>query len=134
MSRVDRPADGEHAEHPGHTDLAGVAADPRLGELRAERVHPVVLDLLVLRGLRGGGVADVGIVAVVLAEALRGSVDRRAPGADARRAALHRRRRQVGVADLQVDRVDVAAQASAAIWVSAVQVPVPMSAAPICTA
>ena len=42
-------------------------------------------------------------------------------------------RRQVGVADLQVDRVDGQPSASAAIWVSAVQVPVPMSAAPICT-
>ena len=42
--------------------------------------------------------------------------------------------RQVGVADLQVDRVDVSTpRMSAAICVSVVHVPVPMSAAPICT-
>jgi hypothetical protein len=39
-----------------------------------------------------------------------GSVDRASPGAESRRAALHRRGRQIGVADLQVDRVGVAAE------------------------
>ena len=63
----------------GQMDLAGVPADPCLGEMRTERIHPVLLGRVVLRHLGGRVGADGRVVAVLLAEGLGGGTDRGAP-------------------------------------------------------
>ena len=81
-------------------------------------------------------VAPVGGLAAVLGAERRGAAATIAEPRerDARRTALDGRLGQRGVADLEVHALDAAAQGVGGDLGSAVQVPVPMSAAPIRTA
>src|SRR3954453_18329899 len=87
-----------------------MTADARLDEMSAERVHPELLRLLVLRGVDGRRCADRRDIAVVVSKLPRRGDDGAAPRADTRRSALDRCDRKLGVADLQIDCVKLAAQ------------------------
>ncbi|MDQ1103689.1 hypothetical protein QE405_000973 [Nocardioides zeae] len=102
---VDDAADRVDAVQPGDPHLAGPAVHAGLGEHRAEGVHRVAVGVGV-GAARGGGVEPgVGGGAVVVAELLRGRGDGAAPRRGAGRAAGHRREREVGVADREVNAV-----------------------------
>jgi hypothetical protein len=130
-ARVDDPAGVEHAEHPGHPDLARVGVHARLGEQRAEREHRVVVGLGFPPGAGVHLVAVVGVVAEPLPE---------------RPSGRHQRRPQLDVPDeppatdavgwslspISTSTSSVGTpRASAATCGGTVQAPVPRSAAPI---
>ena len=126
------PADREHAEQPRHPDLPGVDVDPRLDELRAERVREWSSSVARRVDLAVDLVAVGSAAAELLAEGAGGlDHDRRAPGVGARRAAGHRGDRVRGVADPHVDVVDLDAQGVGGDLRQDRPEPVPRSAAPI---
>ena len=123
--RVDDPPGGEHTEQPRHPDLAGAGVDVDLGELGAERVPGEVgIGRHILRGVaaahgRPHSSAGPRTPSPPPNPSSRCPSTRRR----GRRAAARCRPARPGPGPVPAPR------ASAAIWVSAVRAPVPMSAA-----
>ena len=130
---VDDVPDGEHPGHARDAHLARVLVDPRLGEVRPEGVHRVVLGpgCPACRPRRCRRRPDLWPCRSRNARAAPKIVEPQAvipdepPATEAEGSSVSPMRRSIVSTPTS--------RASAAIWVSAVHVPVPMSAAPIST-
>ena len=131
VRRVDDAPGGEHAEHARDADLAGVGVDAHLGELRAEGVAREARASAPVTSVGRCRRGHLAAAAELLAQRAAGRDDADAPRGGARSSRRRRGARgQRAVADLDARRARAATpSASAAICVSAVRAPVPMSAA-----